>query len=329
MNGIEKLCLRYGLGELCEEPQEVVGGLLHKMYRVKTKNGEYAVKRLNPEIMKRAKAMQNMISSEKVARAACGDIPVIAAKEWNGEQLLCLEGSYYMIFDWLDGASVYPPQITKKHCKSMGQVLGKLHAKQLCVDTVEKESGIRSLIPWETYLCEAKKQQTSWLAVYEEMLPQLLHWDKQVTQAIEQLVKEQVISHRDLDPKNVLWREETPYIIDWEAAGYVNPDKELAEVVFYWAADTNGTLEQTKVQALLAGYTEYRSVADADWNVVLACSCEGMLGWLEYCVKRALGMEIGDERERKQGVEQMLGTMKELRRWAEQTEQLKHWLTEA
>lgn len=49
---IEKLC-RLLLGEIMGEPVPVPGGLLHSMYRVETKQGRYAVKALNPEIMRR------------------------------------------------------------------------------------------------------------------------------------------------------------------------------------------------------------------------------------------------------------------------------------
>lgn len=47
----------------------------------------------------------------------------------------------------------------------------------------------------------------------------------------------QVISHRDLDPKNVMWDGMNPYLIDWEAAGPVNPYQEFLEVALYWVDD--------------------------------------------------------------------------------------------
>ncbi len=55
------LCEKYGLGTMQKEPLAVKGGLLHRMYRVTTDQGDYAVKLLNPDIMKRPQAMNNMI----------------------------------------------------------------------------------------------------------------------------------------------------------------------------------------------------------------------------------------------------------------------------
>lgn len=50
-----------------------------------------------------------------------------------------------------------------------------------------------------------------------------MRWDRDVVTGLHEASQNQVISHRDLDPKNVMWKNDAPYIIDWEAAGYVNP----------------------------------------------------------------------------------------------------------
>ena len=63
MKEIEKLCKNYNLGTLKREPEMVTGGLMHKMYHVST-DGEYAIKVLNPNIIKRTEALKNMVNSD-------------------------------------------------------------------------------------------------------------------------------------------------------------------------------------------------------------------------------------------------------------------------
>ncbi len=41
-----------------------------------------------------------------------------------------------------------------------------------------------------------------------------------------------MISHTDLDRKNVIWQKNVPFIIDWEASGYINPTIELIQVAW-------------------------------------------------------------------------------------------------
>lgn len=83
MKKIEKLFKNYNLGNLKRELEMVTGGLMHKMYHVSTDQGEYAIKLLNPSIMKRTEALQNMINSEIVSNALISVIPLIAANKRN------------------------------------------------------------------------------------------------------------------------------------------------------------------------------------------------------------------------------------------------------
>lgn len=91
------------LGTVVKDPVQVKGGLLHKMYCVRTDKGVYAVKVLNPEIMKRPVALRNTVNSEKIAAAFQSIIPVVPALEINGKQIHELNGTHYMIFDWVAG----------------------------------------------------------------------------------------------------------------------------------------------------------------------------------------------------------------------------------
>ena len=69
-----KLFIDINLGEIVGEPQPLSGGYLHHMYVVETQEGKYAVKALNPLIMLRPTAMQNMIDSENIASIALKDV---------------------------------------------------------------------------------------------------------------------------------------------------------------------------------------------------------------------------------------------------------------
>ena len=55
------------LGNIIDEPIRVMGGLLNRMYKINTTSGSYAVKHLNPEVMKRKNAKENHILAEKIA----------------------------------------------------------------------------------------------------------------------------------------------------------------------------------------------------------------------------------------------------------------------
>jgi len=323
---IEKFCVEYDLGVVITIPKQVSGGLLHTMYRVETETGCYAVKILNPEIMQRPAALQNMINSEKVSHVLENVVPLVAAKEFNGNHVVELDGTWFMVFDWLNGASVFAPEITMEHCAKIGEVLGKIHAADVDVAGMELSAEVRDVFAWEK-LCKAMSfGEQGWISEIKEFLPELLELDKEVTHALKISSSHQVISHRDLDPKNVLWQNGKPYIIDWEAAGYVNPFQELIEVINYWTNSLDGRYDYKKIATLIEAYRAYKEIMFVDWDTVLLRSFDGMLGWLEYNMRRAAGLLGNDEADREEGKKQVEGTIVEIRNQRTKMEELRSWL---
>lgn len=325
---IDQLCKNYQLGNLKKEPEMVAGGLLHKMYHVRTDRGEYAVKLLNPNIMKRAEALHNTINSEIVSNMLIGVIPLVAAKSFEGKSIIEFDGSFYEIFDWLDGESIFAPNISEYHCEQVGRILGKIHAADIKVDRMEKKHDSRDEYDWNMLLEKAQQCNTECCFILRENLADVMRWDKHVVSGLRVVSQNQVISHRDLDPKNVMWKNDAPYIIDWEAAGYVNPFQELIEVLNNWISDETGKYDKAKFDAMIRAYTESVNIRNVNWDVVLDCSFDGMLGWLEYSIKRALGMEGADAKEQQEGMQQTKGTVYELKNYENQMEQLKNWINE-
>lgn len=324
---IEKFCDAYQLGSITEEPCTISGGLLHKMYRVVTSQGVHAIKVLNPEIMQRPEALQNMINSEKVSHALAEVVPVVAAKEFAGKHVVEFDDTWFMAFDWLEGASVFAPEITKEHCAWIGRVLGKIHAANVKIAGMEPSAECRAVFDWKGLMEQAKSAETDCYDALEDFLPELLRLDEETVTALQALAEYQVLSHRDLDPKNVMWQGGQPCLIDWEAAGYVNPYQELVEVLNYWITETDGTCNYEKFTVLLEEYATSIDVKSVDWDTVLKSGFDGMLGWLEYNVKRAAGLCGNDEAERAAGEQQVLSTIAELKRQKVQMEQLKNWLS--
>ena len=115
-------------------------------------------------------------------------------------------------------------------------------------------------------------------------------------------------------------------LYDWEAASYVNPYQELLEVVNSWTDDGTGKLVKKRFYALIDTYLGYMDISTVIWDEVFHGSYIGMLGWLEYNVKRALGMEVSDESEILLGESQVIGTIQELYSYQGKIGQIREWL---
>ena len=288
---IAKLCRGQGLGELLATPVPVSGGYLHKMLRVETARGIFAIKALNPDIMMRQEALENMRRGERIndeLGMMNDELNVCASLSGVVE----VEGSYFIVYPWVDGASVFAPEITVEHCRIMGDVLGRIHRAEVRILGVEPETDLRQPFDWS-------RVEDGRVAA----------WDAAALEGLRRLRAVQVISHRDLDPKNVLWQGMQPCIIDWEAAGYVNPWQELIELLNYWADD------EEKASAMIAAYGAHRTLHEADWDAALAAGMDGMLGWLHYNLRRAKGLEGSTPQDRTEGEAHVRGTLAELEQY--------------
>mgnify|MGYP005750579551 FL=1 len=315
-----------GIGEALEEPVEITGGLLHKMYRVCTAEGVFAVKVLNSEIMKRPGVLENTIRSEKIAAFFSKKIPAVTALEVNGEKVCIIDGKFYMVFPWVEGNSVFPPEIQERHCAKIGEILGIMHKLAENAWQIKDTEEMMPMYKWERYLPEISVQDETWAREFCKIVPKLILWNKSACEAGNVLRKCRVISHRDLDPKNVMWDGMNPYLIDWEAAGPVNPYQEFLEVALYWADDGRGSLNRECFDALLEAYTCCKDLKKADWDIISAGGCSGMLGWLAYNIKRALGIEVADDAEILLGKQEVEKAIRELNEYQEKIRLIQKWM---
>jgi hypothetical protein len=68
-NQILAICKAFHLGTAVNGATSVSGGLIHRMWRINTNNGSYAVKELDAAIMKRPRIQESYVQSEEIAAA--------------------------------------------------------------------------------------------------------------------------------------------------------------------------------------------------------------------------------------------------------------------
>ena len=82
--------------KLKQPPLRLSGGLMHKMYKLETDQGIYALKLLNPFIMQREDAMENYREAERLESILeQKKIPILSALSVNGSKMQEMEGFYF------------------------------------------------------------------------------------------------------------------------------------------------------------------------------------------------------------------------------------------
>ncbi len=325
----EKLCNMLNLGELIKPPEAITGGLLHRMFAIETTKGKYAIKALNPQIMARPTAKDNYILSEKIVRIASSRVPAQPAKIHKGSFLQNIDNQYYMVFDWVEGYSLKAHEITTDHCKKMGSILAEIHDTDFSqIDSLDEISVLIQPIDWDFYLRKGRQLDSVWADLLQSNLERLLAWNEKALRASQLLAAERVYSHRDLDPKNVMWDQGQPVIIDWESAGEINPVHDVIETAVYWSTNEAGGINKDKFLAFVDGYQDDQGKVNADWKIVLELGYLSKLEWLEYSLKRSLQIECTDECEQEMGTRHVIETIHALKKYEEMISVLEAWLIE-
>lgn len=323
----EKLCDILQLGEITGIPEVVTGGLLHRMFAVETTKGKYAIKALNPQIMLRPAVKQNFIQSERIASIVSNYIAALPAKILNGTAIQKIESQFYLVFDWIEGKSLKPNEIKLVHCEKIGAVLAAIHMTDFSeLNIINPYTDNVQLTDWNCYLKKGKANNSVWVGLLLENIDSLYDWNIQANKSSNLLASDTVISHRDLDPKNVMWNQDNPIVIDWEAAGCINPFQELTETAIYWSETQTGGIEKERFMAFISGYKKRYGALKTNWRIVLLNGFSGKLAWLEYNLKRSLWIECADEEEQLIGTAQVTDTINSIIRYADMISELEKWM---
>ena len=127
-----------------------------------------------------------------------------------------------------------------------------------------------------------------------------------------------------MDPKNVLWDNGQPFVIDLECLAYGNPVSHALQLSLQWSGSASCDIELGHIGAFFDGYLKEFDSGFREYDKVFGLAYT-WLEWLEYNMKRALGDCI-DEKEKELGAIEAINTMKRIRCLYENEAEIKNVL---
>lgn len=316
MKIIVDFCKYKFLGEVINI-SKLSGGLMHKMFKVETDKGIYAIKILNPEVMKRDTAYNNFVISETISNLAKDNgISVSNALKIDDDFIIKYDESFFMVFDFVNGKTLKDEEITIDHCKKIGGILSGIHGlnfDNLGFDTEIKEDHF--YVDWEVFTKNEKFCDMSYSDVYLDNFQKYYSIMQRVVEKFNESNTTLSLCHRDMDPKNVMWSDGEPIVIDWESASLSNPYRELLEVALCWSGFLSDNFDQMKFLAVVNEYSKNKSISGIDWDSVIYGNLIGRFGWLDYNLKRSLGLKSNDNEEMNLAEIEVCKTIDEINRY--------------
>ena len=309
---ISQLFETLSLGTVTAPVVPVSGGFMHRMYKVCTASHTYAVKHLNPEIMKRPGAMDNYKKAEKIEAILEGEgIPIVPGLVFDGKKMQELKGNYFFIFDWHDGSITDWNNITVEQCWKAGNIQGRIHAIKTGLAVANEPTSLElSTIDWDGYITQAAecKEVESLL---KENLPLLNYAQDELNKARQSLPNITTIIDEDMDPKNVMWKNGEPVVIDLECLDYGNPVSSAIQLSLQWSGITLCDFDAEKQKAFFEGYFQAYDKGFRDYKNIFGLTYT-WIEWLEYNIQRALG-SCQDKSEQELGLTEVKNTINRIK----------------
>lgn len=289
---LDKICQQYNLGKLETAPVSLKGGFMHKMYSLFTDTGKYAIKLLNPFVMHRETASENFQNAEELELVLeTIKLPIIPALLFNGSKMQKIDGQFFYLYQWFDGHALKNKEIEEIHCTKIGRLLAEIH-------DLDRKKGIYNRneihIDWDFYINQLLQKNKRLYNLLKENHSLLFESQRNGNIASKKLPSVLSICHNDMDSKNVLWLGSDCRIIDLECLSYSNPFMELYETALCWSGYEECGIDYNLLSLFIHSYAEAGGVLPTDWETIYN-SNNGRLEWLEYNIKRALGMECSKE----------------------------------
>lgn len=288
ISDITLLAQSYQLGRILKTPEPVTGGRSHKIWKLKTEKGSFAVKGLlmnNTDSTRLAELRE----TERLAyRLNQQQFPALAALQYNQEPIFTLGCDHYVIYPWLEGYHILPAQVNPQHAYGIGSALSKLH--QFPTGNSKLANFAYTVLlaqEWHTLADKLASHHLPYVALLAANLDTLIKLDAQGNSSFAKLQQNQVISHGDLDPYNVLWFDEQSLcVIDWELASLSYPVIDFVATLLYWSL-AGLRIKTDCVQGFISGYQlseRFKGLIEPAVYVVLG----HWLKWLEFNLRRAI-----------------------------------------
>lgn len=304
---LDRICAALSLGCMTAPPQRLHGGYTHRMFRIDTERGCFAVKLLSPEIMARPGVLDNYRAAEAFeALLEAHHLPILPARTVGGRKLHQLDGQYFYLFDYYDGRVLPDSALTPRHCARIGAALAQIHSLSRRERPADPPRAAPIDWPALTEALQSQPDAAEEAALLRNALPLLTALTAAADDAARLLPPVEALCHNDMDPKNVLWQGEAFRIIDLECLGYADPLQEMLDLAIAWAGCPP---DESKFKAFIEAYASSGGQLPKD-PAPLYDSRRNHIDWLAYNARRAC---FPDPEERRTARTQIRETLSKLR----------------
>jgi aminoglycoside phosphotransferase (APT) family kinase protein len=252
----------------------VHGGFANRTYRLDTDQGSFAVKELNLVDRRATYRVEDVFRFERAAFAAGIPMPepISASRDT-------------LVHRWVEGEKVPEAPVSRAYALEIGEILARLHA--LDVEWTDVSIEDPASRDWPELAERAAATGQPWAGELGSQVETFL--------AIADFVDTcerpgpVVLTHKDIQPWNLLARDGRPVVLDWELSGMLDLSGELGSTALSLAKGPGfDTIEATIFRSVLDGYVAGGGALPPPGPSWFAFMTGGWLGHTRWNILRCL-----------------------------------------
>jgi thiamine kinase-like enzyme len=321
---LQQICSLLDLGTPSAAVSRVDGGFHHCMWRLTTDRGCFAIKQLADDMDMQDAATVAQLNATEITACEFSHlgIPALHSLHVGRTHLHLLDGEGYLVYPWTNRTACHRNRIEAHHAVSVATTLAHMHHSNVSVPELRDVPAFPVTPERVIKLVQlARQRNVRYSDILADRLDDILRIVELHAPALERLKRHQVISHGDLDHKNILWNTAgEPLLIDWESARRLNPTYELCLEALDWGGIT-AHFDARPFTMILSAYVDAGGRIVEDMIPPASDAIQGAwINWLLYNVGRAVG--IKDTRQRAIGSGQVDLVLSALLRMEKQRDRL-------
>jgi hypothetical protein len=272
--GIDLLPRLAALGIPAGPLRAVHGGFANRLYRLDTEHGSFAVKQMNLADRRTPYRARDVLALERAAFAAGVPMPEPLVAE---DDLL--------VHRWVEGEAVPEEPLPVDDAFSLGEVLARVHALDVGWPRPADEEPVP--VDWADAARRALRSGQPWAAELDAQVGTF----ETIARFVETCERPGplVLTHRDVQPWNLLRHEDGLVLLDWELSGLLDLAGELGSTALGVARGPDlDPVEPAVFSAVLEGYVAGGGTLPPPgphWFVYLVA---GWLSFTRWSIERCL-----------------------------------------
>jgi len=295
---MEKIIEKY-LGIKNAKITKIATGTQNEVYNVDDK---YLIKVFNKDAISNEHQREIRENKEIVAQIANQHgINAILPYKFN-RRYVQKKGIYFVIYPYVKYKAINRNNISNEHIESLAKVVTKLH--DISIDVyLPNTARPKFNIDLDEYIkLHQDNEDMKTLLLDNKIL--LGNLENRINMASDNLKGKQVISHNDLKLENVLWDGLDVYLVDWDAAGYINHMCAANEYAYFWSVN-KGKLNKEYYRTFMKIYLEKHEFVENIYDIIYA-TLYGKFAWFQYSLDRSIYDDVNEAKKGEEAIKSLL-----------------------